>query len=345
MSIKFIKSAFTLVALATAAVAASAQVVTLKVHHFLPAGSAAQTMFIKPWCDKIAAESGEKMKCQIYPSMQLGGTPPQLFDQVKDGVVDIIWVLPGYMAGRFPLSEVFELPFMMQSPEGTSKALWDFVAQNPNVAAEFKDVHLLALHVHGDGVFHMTGKPIKTLADLKGTKLRAPTRQTNKLLAALGATPVAMPVPQVSEALSKSVIDGALVPYEVVPSVKIQELAKFHSETDPVEPAIYTATFMFAMNKAKYEGLAPELKKVIDANSGQALSGSIGKAFLAADSIGKKLTEKNAHNVIPASELQGWKKIGEQVTNDWVADVTAKGADGKKLLADARALIAKYAAK
>lgn len=345
MNIKFIKSAFTLVALATAAVAASAQVVTLKVHHFLPAGSAAQTMFIKPWCDKIAAESGDKMKCQIYPSMQLGGTPPQLFDQVKDGVVDIIWVLPGYMAGRFPLSEVFELPFMMQSPEGTSKALWDFVAQNPNVAAEFKDVHLLALHVHGDGVFHMTGKPIKTLADLKGTKLRAPTRQTNKLLAALGATPVAMPVPQVSEALSKSVIDGALVPYEVVPSVKIQELAKFHSETDPVEPAIYTATFMFAMNKAKYEGLPSELKKVIDANSGQALSGSIGKAFLAADSIGKKLTEKNAHNVIPASELQGWKKIGEQVTNDWVADVTAKGADGKKLLADARALIAKYAAK
>jgi TRAP-type C4-dicarboxylate transport system substrate-binding protein len=345
MSIKFIKSAFTLVALATAAVAASAQTVTLKVHHFLPAGSAAQKMFIQPWCDKIAADSGDKMKCQIYPSMQLGGTPPQLFDQVKDGVVDIIWVLPGYMAGRFPLSEVFELPFMMLSPEGTSKALWDFVAQNPNVAAEFKDVKLLALHVHGDGVFHMTKKPINTLADLKGTKLRAPTRQTNKLLAALGATPVAMPVPQVSEALSKSVIDGALVPYEVVPSVKIQELAKFHSETDPAEPAIYTSTFMFAMNKGKYEGLPAELKKVIDANSGLALSGSVGKTFLAADDIGKKLTEKNAHNVIPSAELQGWKKIGEQVTNDWVADVTAKGADGKKLLADAKALIAKHAVK
>jgi TRAP-type C4-dicarboxylate transport system substrate-binding protein len=339
------KSLLSLTALAAAAVSASAQTVTLKVHHFLPAGSAAQTMFIKPWCDKIAADSGDKMKCQIYPSMQLGGTPPQLFDQVKDGVADVVWVLPGYTAGRFPVSEVFELPFMMQSPEGTSKALWDFVATTPAAAAEFKDVKLIALHVHGDGVFHMTGKPIKTLTDLKGTKLRAPTRQTNKLLAALGATPVAMPVPQVSEALSKSVIDGALVPYEVVPSVKIQELAKFHSETDPVEPAIYTSTFVFAMNKAKYDSLTPELKKVIDANSGQALSGSIGKTFLAADAIGKKLTEKNTHNVIPASELQGWKKIGEQVTDAWVADVTAKGADGKKLLSDAKALIAKYAVK
>mgnify|MGYP000653878926 CR=1 FL=1 len=341
MTIRF-KSLLTVTALALAATVSVAQTVTLKVHHFLPAGSAAQTMFIKPWCDKIAAESGDKLKCQIYPSMQLGGTPPQLFDQVKDGLADVVWVLPGYTAGRFPLSEVFELPFMMQNPEATSKALWDFVHANPNVANEFKDVKLIAMHVHGDGVFHMTKKPINTMADIKGLKLLAPTRQTNKLLPALGATPDAIPVPQVSEALSKSVIDGALVPYEVVPSVKIQELAKFHSETDPKEHAIYTSTFVFAMNKAKYDSLAPELKKVIDANSGVALSGLIGKTFLAADELGKKLTEKNAHNVIPAAELQGWKKSGEGITNDWVADVTAKGANGKQLLDNARGLIAKY---
>lgn len=321
---------------------AMAQTVTLKVHHFLPAGSTTQAKFIKPWCDKIAQDSGDKIKCQIYPSMQLGGTPQQLFDQVKDGLADVIWVLPGYTAGRFPLTEVFELPFMMQNPEATSKALWDYVHQNPAVANEYKSVKLIAMHVHGDGVFHMTGKPIKTLADLKGTKVRAPTRQTNKFLAALGATPVAMPVPQVSEALSKSVIDGALVPYEVVPSVKIQELAKFHSETDPAEPAIYTSTFVFAMNKAKYDSLSPELRKVIDANSGLALSGAAGKTFLAADDTGKALTAKNAHNVIPASELKAWKKIGEGVTTEWVNEVTAKGANGQQLLESARGLIAKY---
>jgi len=331
-------------ALAAAAFAplASAQEVTLKVHFFLPATSFANTLFIQPWCERIAKESNQRMKCQTYPSMQLGGTPPQLFEQARDGVADVVWTLPGYTAGRFPSVEVFELPFMMQNPEATSKALWDYVGQY--AAAEFKDVKPLAFHVHGDGVFHMTNKPVRTAADLKGLKLRAPTRMTNKFMALLGATPVSMPVPQVGDALSKGVIDGAVVPYEVVPSVKIQELVKFHSETDPTEPAFYTSTFVFAMNKAKYESLPADLKKVIDNNSGQALSGMIGKAFLQADAEGKKLTAKNTTNVIPKAELENWKKLGQPLTDAWVADMNAKGHNGKEMLDGARALIAKHAA-
>lgn len=331
-------------ALAAAAFAplASAQEVTLKVHFFLPATSFANTLFIQPWCERIAKESNQRMKCQTYPSMQLGGTPPQLFEQARDGVADVVWTLPGYTAGRFPSVEVFELPFMMQNPEATSKALWDYVGQY--AAAEFKDVKPLAFHVHGDGVFHMTNKPVRTAADLKGLKLRAPTRMTNKFMALLGATPVSMPVPQVGDALSKGVIDGAVVPYEVVPSVKIQELVKFHSETDPTEPAFYTSTFIFAMNKAKYESLPADLKKVIDNNSGQALSGMIGKAFLQADAEGKKLTAKNTTNVIPKAELENWKKLGQPLTDAWVTDMNAKGHNGKEMLDGARALIARHAA-
>jgi len=179
--------------IAAAASPARAQDVTLKVHFFLPSTSFASTLFIQPWCEKIAKDSGNRMKCQMYPSMQLGGTPPQLFEQVRDGVADVVWTLPGYTAGRFPSVEAFELPFMMQNPEATSKALWDYVQVHS--ANEFKDVKPLAFHVHGDGVFHMTNKPVKTMADLKGLKLRAPTRMTNKFIAMLGATPVSMPVP------------------------------------------------------------------------------------------------------------------------------------------------------
>ena len=323
-----------------AATGAMAQEVTLKVHFFLPASSFANTLLITPWCDKVAKESANRMKCQIYPSMQLGGTPPQLFEQVRDGVADIVWTLPGYTAGRFPSVEAFELPFMMQNPEATSKALWDYVQIHS--VNEFKDVKPLAFHVHGDGVFHMNGKPVKTMADLRGLKLRAPTRMTNKFIAMLGATPVSMPVPQVGDALSKGVIDGAVVPYEVVPAVKIQELVKFHSETDPAEPAFYTSAFIFAMNKAKYDSLPADLKKVIDANSGLALSAAAGRAFLQADVEGKKLINKAAINVIPASELAQWKVLGNKLSSDWVNDMNGKGLNGTKMLEDAKALIAKH---
>jgi len=327
---------------AAAALPAQAQEVTLKLAFFLPPTSYAATLFIQPWCDKIAKESNQRMKCQLYPSMQLGGTPPQLYDQVRDGVADVVWTLPGYTAGRFPAVEAFELPFMMQSPEATSKALWDFVQLHAQ--GEFKDVKPLAFHVHGDGVFHMASKPVKSMNDLRGLKLRAPTRMTNKFIAMLGGTPVSMPVPQVGDALSKGVIDGAVVPYEVVPSVKLQELAKYHSETDPAEAAFYTSTFIFAMNKAKYESLPADLKKVIDANSGQALSGQIGKAFLQADHEGKKLVPPASVNVIPASELATWKQLGNKLAADWVKDMDAKGLQGGKLLEDAKALIAKHVA-
>jgi TRAP-type C4-dicarboxylate transport system substrate-binding protein len=323
-----------------AATGALAQEVTLKVHFFLPASSFANTLLITPWCDKVAKESANRMKCQIYPSMQLGGTPPQLFEQVRDGVADIVWTLPGYTAGRFPSVEAFELPFMMQNPEATSKALWDYVQIHS--VNEFKDVKPLAFHVHGDGVFHMNGKPVKTMADLRGLKLRAPTRMTNKFIAMLGATPVSMPVPQVGDALSKGVIDGAVVPYEVVPAVKIQELVKYHSETDPAEPAFYTSAFIFAMNKAKYDSLPADLKKVIDANSGLALSAAAGRAFLQADVEGKKLINKAAINVIPASELAQWKVLGNKLSSDWVNDMNGKGLNGTKMLEDAKALIAKH---
>jgi len=317
-----------------------AQEITLKVHHFLPPPSPAHTKLITPWCDKINKESGGKLKCQIFPSMQMGGTPPQLFDQAKDGVADIVWTLPGYTAGRFPMVEVFELPFMMRGYEATSRALWDWVQANDQ--AEFKDVRPIAFHVHGPGVFHMVNKPIKTLADFKGLKLRAPTRQTNKMLAAFGATPVGMPVPQVPEALSKGVIDGAVIPYEVVPSLKVQELVKHHSEIDPSQPAIYTSVFIFAMNKAKYDSLPPDMKKVIDANSGAEASAFFGKAQGDSDVPGRKLAEKNAINTISAAEIENWKKAAQPVIDDWVKDITAKGANGKALLESARALIDKY---
>lgn len=238
-----------------------AQVVTLKVHHFLPPASTTHKNFIVPWCEKIAKESGGRLKCQIYPAMQMGGSPQQLYDQVKDGVADIVWTVPSYQAGRFPVIEAFELPFMVQDSERASRGLWHYATRN--ATAEFKGVRPILFHVHDGSLMHTTKKQIKTLEDFKGLKLRAPTRQGSKMLAALGATPVPMPLPQAAEALSKGVIDGVMIPWEVVPAVKFDEVTKFHTEAAPGEPQMSNTVFLFGMNPAKYDALPPELKKLL----------------------------------------------------------------------------------
>jgi TRAP-type C4-dicarboxylate transport system substrate-binding protein len=323
--------------------AAQEQVITLKVHHLLPPPSTAHSKFIVPWCEKLSAESFGKLRCEIYPSMQMGGSPQQLYDQARDGVADVVWTLPGYNAGRFPKVEVFELPFTVSQAEATSRALWDYVEQHD--AEEFKDVHLLALHTHGPGVFHMRGKQVRSLADLQGAKIRAASRITNQLLAAFGATPVGMPVTQLPEALSKGVIDGTLLPWEVVPSVKVHELTHFHTETDRASTPLYTQVFVLAMNKSRYQTLPPELRQVVDANSGAVLSGWIGKTLQEADTAARKLAEAhgNEFHTIPAAELESWRKAAQVVTDGWIAERKARGEDGAALLESARALIAKYA--
>ena len=334
----------TLLAAAFAAVAlpATAQEITLKVHHFWPPGAMPPSKLLVPWCDRIAKDSGNRLKCQIYPAMQLGGAPPQLIDQVKDGVADIVWTLPGYTAGRFPLMEVFELPFMSASAEATSQAAWEYF--DKHARKEFPGIHMLVVNVHDNGFVHARERQVKTMADFKGLKVRAPTRQTNKLLGALGATPVAMPLPALADALSKGVVDGYLLPWEVIPSIKAHELTKYHSETDPKARALYTAVFTLAMNQAKYDSLPPDLRKVIDANSGAAAAKAFGKQWDASAPPARKLAidRGNTFYVIPASELANWEKATANLDDDWVKDVTAKGNDGKMLLQTARDLIRKY---
>jgi TRAP-type transport system periplasmic protein len=327
------------VLLSWGAAQAQGEVVTLRVHHFLPPSSNAQVKFIEPWCAKIGAESGGRLKCQIYPAMQMGGTPPQLFDQAKDGVADIVWAVPGYQAGRFLVSEVFELPFMGVSGEKSSRALWNYATKN--AAEEFKGVRPLVFHVISGMALHTTKKQIKTMADLNGMKLRAPTRLATKMVAALGATPVPMPMPMVAESLAKGVIDGAMMPWEVVPTIKAHEIVKYHSETDPSMPLLSTTTFVLAMNPAKYDSLPPDLKKVIDANSGAEVSAWAGKIWDDATLSGRQsgIDHKNAFYMIPADEVKSWQKASESVTADWVKEVSAKGHDGQKLLAEARTLL------
>jgi len=193
-------------------------------------------------------------------------------------------------------------------------------------------------------MFHMRDKLVKTAADLQGSKVRGPTRQITKMLGYLGATPVGMPLPQIPDALSKGVINGCVIPWEVVPSVKVHELTKFHSEFDPAGGALYTTTFIMAMNKAKYASLPPDLKAIIDKNSGIETSGWLGKVQQGGDVPGREAAVKQGNTIhsIPATEAQEFKRKARLVEVEWMQDMDKRGFNGKQLLDTAKALIEKH---
>ncbi len=331
-------------ALAFAAGAVSAQTV-LKVHHFLPSGSSSQQKIIAPWCAKIEKESAGELKCQIYPAMQLGGTPPQLLDQVRDGVADIVWSVPTYSAGRYTKTEVFELPFMAVNAKQGSQALWEYTQKH--ALDEFKGIKPLFMHTTEGYVLH-SNMPIHKLEELKGKKIRTATRISARMMAAMGGTPVQMPLPQVPDALSKGVVDGVLVPWEAIPATKLHEIVKYHLDAPVGSPRFANTIFIFGMNQAKYDSLPPKLKKVIDDNSGLAASAWAGEEGF--DNIVEPYSKMardrgNTISVISKEELARWEKATAGVDVMWLMDVAAMGGDGKKLIEEAKALLKKYEPK
>lgn len=335
-----LKTAAAAVAFGTFATSAFAADVTLRMHQFLPAQANVPKNILDVWADKIEAESDGRIEIQRFPAMQLGGKPPQLIDQAIDGVADIVWTVAGYTPGRFPRTEVFELPFTMTNAEAVSRAYWD-LAEETMMDDDFKQFKVLGLWVHGPGLIH-SQKPIESVSDLNGVKLRAPTRVTNGMFSSLGATPVGMPVPAVPEALSKGVIDATVIPWEVTGALKVNELVSNHTTFG--EDSLYTTTFIFAMNKDRWNALPDDLKAIIDANSGAEFSAFAGKQMQADDEPSHKQAMERGNNIITLNgdQVAEWKAAAQPTTDGWIAEMDGKGMDGTGLRARALELIAKY---
>ena len=328
-------------ALILAAGSASAQVITLKAHTFIGLNAPTVTKCMAPWAERVEKASKGRIKVDIYPSMQLGGAPPQLIDQVRDGVVDIVWTLPGYTPGRFVKSEVFELPFVATNPVATGQALYDFSKNHPE---EFASVHVLAVYAHAGTVFH-SFEPIRKVSDVKGMKIRTPHRTGGWLLEAMGAVPIGSSVPQVPELLSKKVVDAVMLPYEITIALKTHEMVHNHLELDdPMYPRPNTSLFLFAMNKAKYDSLPADLRKVIDDNSDRDFAKEMGAAWVEAEKPGENAAKAAGGNMskLAPDEVKKYKELAQPVYDRWIAEVKPKGIDGAALLKEAKELIAKY---
>lgn len=314
---------------------------TLKLHHMLPPMAMAHSKFLEPWAEKVEAESNGRIDIEIYPAMQLGGKPPQLFDQVRKGIADITWTVTGYTPGRFPKSTVFELPFMPGTAKATSMALQEYA--QTEMQDEMKDVHLLAMHTHSPGSLHSRDKAIKTLEDLDGMKVRAPNKIMNDAFRSMGANTTFMPVTEMASALSKGVLDVAVLPYEVVLPMKIHELVDYHTEFKG-DRGLYTNTFIFAMNKDVYASLPKDLQEVIDNNSGLALAGHLGTLWDNYEYSARQyaVKEGNSFNYIEGDEYDRWKEKLAPVTEKWLEDMNDDGYDAQRLLDKAHDLVKKY---
>jgi TRAP-type transport system periplasmic protein len=313
---------------------------SLKLHHAFSAVSSAHDKFLAPWARQVEAQSGGRIRVDLFPSMQLGGAPADLFDQARDGVVDLAWAQPSNTPGRFPKIEAFELPFLpSRRALVSSKAVEDYA--RANLADEFREVHPICFSCSDRGVLH-ANRPVRTIEEMRDLRLHVQTRFAVQAVHWLGAIAVPMPSAQLPLAISQHVIDGGIDPWDMVPTFKLNDLLKTHTEFSDSSPS--TTTFVLAMNKATYDKLPRDLKTVIDNNSGQPAASIAGamwdvQAAAVVDMVGGR---GDPITTLLPEAVARWRKATEPVIEAWLKDMKEHKVDGAKLLANARALLAKY---
>jgi TRAP-type C4-dicarboxylate transport system substrate-binding protein len=316
----------------------------MRMHSFIPPVANPAKTWLIPWVKKINKASGGRINIKPFWKMQLGGKPQALLDQARDGVVDIVWTLPGFTTGRMPKAEIFELPFLHKDALSTTLALQDYQAKH--LRKETAPWHVLLMHSHA-GVLFMTKTPISKMSDLKGMKMRGANRTSVLLLQALGADGIATPLGRVPPMMSKGVINGVLLPYEIAPAVKMQELGKYFTDLATPSPRLNTAVFTMLMNKKSYAKLPADLKKVIDDNSGRNIAAAAGKNWDAIEAPGKRVMQskkKNQFSTLNATESDKIRKVSQGVYDLVIAELKSKHKinNGQELIDDARSMIAKY---
>jgi len=302
---------------------AAAQPVTLKFATIQPAPARVVKDVYVPWSDRVVKDSAGTLKIEMYAGGTLGRNPKVQLKLLMDGMADIAWIVGDYTPGRFPDDQVFNMPFMLDS-----EAEGAFVGQRVferGLLRGFDDIKVLNLRLTGPYYIHTTF-PVEKPTDIKGHKFRVAGRFHAELLKQLGSTTVGMPITQVTESLSRGVIDGTLNDVQVLKLFRIGDAAKYH-----VLVPMGSTSMLIAMNKQKYESLPAEAKSAIDKNSGEALS----KLF--AQVVGNdeimildELKKDPQHKFITptGSNLKAWQTSVQPVIDEWVKNTP----NGEKLI-------------
>lgn len=314
---------------------ADSEQITLRLHTFNSPNSIAIREFLIPWASEIEVASHSRVNVQVFPAMQLGGRPADLYGQARDGVVDIVWTVQGYTPGRFPLTEVFELPFVCGDAEATSVAISEFYEDW--MLDEYADTHPLVFHATAPGHLHSVSKKVISLNDLKGMKVRTSSQISADMVESLGAIPVGMPIPQTYEALSRGVVDAAWLPWTIMRPFRLHEVTRYHTEA-----GLGCTPFVMTMNKTRYEALPDEVKKLLSETTGLKLAKRLGRLWQEDELLGREIAVNHNHDILSISKVETdqWRKAAASVVQRWVTKVNEMGFDGERLVTEARNLVA-----
>jgi TRAP-type transport system periplasmic protein len=300
--------------------------VELKLASFVPPSHSIWVNPITPWSKTVAERSGGKMTVRLFPSMQLGGKPPELYRQMVQGIADIVFTLPGYTSGDFPMLSMTELPGTADSAEDGTKKLW---ANMKFFEKELAAAKVLMLWNSDTAGLMSREKPIRKLEDMKGMRIRTPSAAQSAQLEALGAIPVSMPVTQIYNSLERGVIDATMIPMSAMLDFKLIEVVKHLT----IDAPLGRSPFIVSMNRKRYEGLAPDLKKIIDDTTGIPMSlggaNSYDKKNNAAIELAKK--EREVH-LLSADEQKRWNGVFQTLIKKTAADNDKKGLPGTALI-------------
>ncbi|MBT3376579.1 MAG: TRAP transporter substrate-binding protein [Lentisphaerae bacterium] len=289
------------------------------------------------WAEEIKTRTDGRVEITVFPAGTLTKAP-QCYDGVINGISDIGMSCFAYTRGRFPLLEGLDLP--LGYPDGKTATKIATEMARKYQPEELSDVEVMYIHGHGPGMI-ASKKPIRTLAELKGVKVRA-TGLSAKIIEKLGGTPVGMSQPETYEALQKGVVEATLCPIETLKGWKQGEVIDYVTDTSVIG---YTTTMFVVMNKASWAKLPADVQKVFQEVSAEWVA-MHGEAWDQADREGKAFVEQLGREIIalPPAELAQWTNSVQPVLDDYVAKTKEKGLPGDALLADIKAAIAKAAA-
>lgn len=314
---------------------ALAQATTLKVVCFLPPRSVSVSKTLLPWMKSVEAAAEGELKLQGYWGGSLGRNPFKQYDLMKDGIGDIVYVLPNYTPGQFPDFSIFELPYLIRSGEEGSVAIWRMYQKG--MLRGLQQGHVIGFWSTEANIFH-TSKPMRSLSDIKGLKIRGAGPVYGSFIKHLGGVPIGMSVTQVTESISRGVVDGTLLGWGGALIFRIHNVTSYHYEAP-----LGISPFFLSINMAKWQALSQKSKAAINKYGGEYLARLGGKAF---DDFGKRAFKiiskagKRTINRATPAEIEAQAAAAKPVHDAWIKrkkDGAKKYAALQQILADIRA--------